>query len=143
LKLTDGQKQQFLAVFFKAFDLQIEQTFEDLDENNQSQFEVHKTVLELLIFCWFWLFSLESKKDKKQIMKFFELVQKFVSLNLNALFMSTSELDLIINDVVLKSIRMALDQPETVKNQKITALITDIAVQCLVKTPSCSPGIIN
>jgi hypothetical protein len=99
-----------------AFEKMIESTKQDIEEKAQHNYELDRQVLELLVFLWHWLFeSMESriKKEnktkkgdevwdttKKQSNRLLalNLVHKFLLLQLDAIFISSADLDLIINE---------------------------------------------
>ncbi len=105
-----------------TFDCQIENAKQDLKENAQHNFEMNRQALSLIVFLWHWLFeSMESKcksvapkskitgKGTKGVENHWEgskgyrlkaliTIHKFLVLNLESIFISSADLDLIINE---------------------------------------------
>ncbi|KAI8901190.1 non-SMC mitotic condensation complex subunit 1-domain-containing protein [Globomyces pollinis-pini] len=60
-----------------------------------------------------------------------DVFHKFLLLNLNAIFISNSHLDIIINDMIFKCIRLSLESPESIKNADTKESIMDIFCHCV------------
>jgi hypothetical protein len=104
-----------------AFEKQIETTKQDIEEKAQHNYEMDRQVLQLLVFLWHWLVEIMEdrvKQSPKVIAKkskssndsiwestkhsnrsrAFTLVHTFVCLPLEVVFISSADLDLIINE---------------------------------------------
>jgi hypothetical protein len=126
---------------------------QDIEEKSQHNFEMDRQTLELLVFVWHWLFeSMESKKGKKDTvwgtgkrsnrLRALNIVHKFLLLQLEAIFISSADLDLIINDLVFKSIRTCLENQEVLKNGAVRESISDTISHCASRYTSCLTGFI-
>lgn len=144
-----------------AIDKEITNTTEDIAENQQHNFEMHKQTLELLIFLLHWLFETAELKSKSRSSskvvtskskavdsgpwdsktvnlrgKALDTFQKILLLNLDSIFIATSQRDLVINDMIFKSIRLCLENHDTLKVSSVKITISDIFCHCAQKYQS-------
>lgn len=57
-------KGRSLLSDISALGKQIDNTHDDIADNQQQNFELHKKTLELLIFLWHWFFETAEKKSR-------------------------------------------------------------------------------
>ncbi|KAJ3373530.1 Condensin complex subunit [Kappamyces sp. JEL0680] len=72
-----------------------------------------------------------------------EVIQKLVFMKLDVVFLSSSERDLLINDVVFKSIRLCLESADVLKDGQVKTAISNIFCRCASKYESCLKVLTN
>jgi hypothetical protein len=106
---------------YAAFEKQIETTKQDIEEKAQHNYEMDRQVIQLLVFLWHWLVETMENKTKQapkvstkkskssndgvwegakhsNRLRALTLVRSFVRLPLEVIFISSADLDLVINE---------------------------------------------
>jgi condensin complex subunit 1 len=122
-------------------------------------FEMHKQTLELLMFLLHWFFEKAELKSRPSTEvttsksktsdagpwvsksvnlrgKALDIYQKILFLNLDVIFIATSQRDLVINDMIFKSIRLCLENHDLLKNSSVKITISDMFCHCALKYES-------
>jgi hypothetical protein len=115
-----------MGQLIKVLEQQVELTRQDIKDQAQQNYEIDKKCLELGIFLWHWMFenmetmrrSLASAKVSKSKqsaselrwevpssagsrLKALNIIRSFLLVNLDVVFISKSDIELIINEYVV------------------------------------------
>ena len=129
----------------------MDQVMKDIQNQEQSKYQNHKESLQIYLFLAHYLFEVMqlNVKNKKSVGQWEQFGKKssrsrtlncfleLINLNLNVLFVSKSDLDFCISDVIFKSIRTGLESNEVVKSSAELEILAEIICVCASSYKSC------
>jgi condensin complex subunit 1 len=123
--LSSDQASKFITIFIKNYEKFLEIAKFDNEEEKQENYEINRKCCEMYLFLWF-IINENQNSSSWYDAKVFNCVLKTIKLNLDVLFVSSVDLDLVLIDLVFKSMRNCLEMQQVKKSNQLKDIIMEI-----------------